>query len=306
VILRTSANPPEDSHLYGIDLDNGTLRVDQPLPPSYDPSGDAGLPYDIRDGVVYLDACSGHRCCLFAVDLTAPVGPAGPQAATGGFGSATTTASAASSIWESGVFPVLWRQPLRRALAAAGLVTAVPADGPVTNLDPDPDDSASSRSFQFCFDVEQACRAKQARSIGMEVIYALLAAQMALLLVGFGSVVAWRLCCRRRYAPYTRLNSLPVVEVPQHDIASEEPDAEDDVDSEEGPGAGANSGGARAILAIDPQTGLAVPVVRVPLTAGTGTGTGSCAAAGAGSGAGVVAPGVKRVRHVPRVGVGRS
>ncbi|GIL72184.1 hypothetical protein Vretifemale_2559 [Volvox reticuliferus] len=267
VVVRSYGTPPEDSHLYGIDLNNGSLRVNQSLPPSYTPVRGSSLPYDIRDGVVYVDSCSGSRCCLTAVDLLGSSGtpPARSQDhADPGFSGG------------AGLVPRLWRQ-LRRALASAGTAgnstAAAASDGGAVGGD---------RGFQYCFDVGQACRAQHARNIGMYIVYTLLVTQMALLVGGFGSVVVWRLCCKHRYAPYTQLNELPVVEVLQHDVGSEEPDDDDDDgddDDDDGDDSGEQQqdgkggrgvGGRRVVLAMDRTVGVAVPVVHMHMGTAAG------------------------------------
>lgn len=59
----------------------------------------------------------------------------------------------------------------------------------------------------------QVCRSGAARSFGVRLIYLLMAAQLAILVGGFGTACVWRACCRRRYAPPNPLNDLPVQEV---------------------------------------------------------------------------------------------
>lgn len=141
--------------------------------------------------------------------------------------------------------------------------------------------------------------------------------QLAVLLLGFGSVVIWRACYRRSYAPYTRLNALPVLEQYEHDMASEEADESDDGGGggdEEGEGHrgpngyhGHGRGHGRRQLVVDPDTGIAVPVVmveqRTPGAAGAagaaGTGAnGGCAAHAAAEEAAAAAAGgeARRVR----------
>ncbi|GLI64163.1 hypothetical protein VaNZ11_007348 [Volvox africanus] len=273
VVVRSYGTPPEDSHLYGLDLGNGSLRVSQSLPPSYTPVRGSSLPYDIRDGVVYVDSCSGRSCCLTAVDLLA--NPGIPPARSQDHPVLRLPDGA-------GLIPPIWRQ-LRRVLASAGAHAAAAAaagDGGAASAD---------RSFQYCFDVGQACRAQHARNIGVEIVYVLLVAQMVLLIAGFGSVLMWRLCCKHRHAPYTQLNALPVVEVLQHDIGSEEPD-DDDVDNDDhddddvgeqqnGKGCGAVAGKC-GVLAMDPTIGVAVPVVHMHM----GTAPGTAGAGGRGVG----------------------
>jgi hypothetical protein len=47
---------PDTFRLLGLDLDSGALRLSVALPPAHPPAG-ASRPYDLRDGVAYVDAC---------------------------------------------------------------------------------------------------------------------------------------------------------------------------------------------------------------------------------------------------------
>ncbi len=231
------------------------------------------LPYDVRDGVAYVDACSGQRCCLVAVDLQQGKQQGQQQLiheaqrqmrrrllADGELGLLLWTASAAS--------------------AAAGRSNRLRDDGDAPAAGGGGgggggNGTAPGRSFTFCVDVGQACRAGAARSLGLYIIYLLLAAQLGFVVAGFGSVVVWRLCCRRRYVPYTRLNALPVLEVYEHDVGSEEPDDEEEVrervaaavGAAGGQGAGGEAAGEGrqrgVVMMVDEESGVAVPVVEV-------------------------------------------
>ncbi|GFR40143.1 hypothetical protein Agub_g699, partial [Astrephomene gubernaculifera] len=249
VVVRSSGTPPEDSRLYGIHLASGALLASQSLQPSYGPapgSSNPSLPYEIHEGVVYMDSCSGQHCCLTAVDLAtaaaAPQPPATPAAAASPPGPSPDGSREDGGDDGTTDHSLRIRTQLRRRalLAAAAAATGngssgsdggdIPVDGGGS--------STTDRSFQYCFDVAQACRARRARSVGLGVVYVLLAAQLVVVAVGFGSVAAWRLCCRGAYAPYTRLNQLPVLEVGQHDVASEEADEEEEGEGEERGGGG--------------------------------------------------------------------
>ncbi|KXZ44317.1 hypothetical protein GPECTOR_69g410 [Gonium pectorale] len=261
VVVRTSGAPPADSYLYGLDLAHGELRVNVSLPSSYGPTDSPSRPYDLRDGVAYLDACSGSRCCLAGIDLLEASASAAREEGEGGskgHGSGSGSGAAMAGVARSLRRRLVWAlgaAPDAALLLAAGIPFPHSADGNGgggEGVDGDGGD-AGGRTFTYCFDVAAACRASAARSLGRDIVYALLAVQMVVLVVGLGSVVVWRLCCRARYAPYTRLNALPVMEVAQHDVASEEADDEDGYDSG-GEGAGA--------------AGVAVPVVEVEVAAG--------------------------------------
>ncbi|KAG2428595.1 hypothetical protein HYH02_014297 [Chlamydomonas schloesseri] len=338
VVVRTSGVPPEDSRLLGLGLLSGELVLSSPLPPAYAPGGSPSHPYDLREGVVYVDACSGSHCCVVGLDLRQqPPAPPPPASA-----SAASLGRAGSGQGVSWLAAALHRR-LQAALLGAESAAAAQAEeqaevsgsgkgkGPVEPSGGGSDGGGGGgsggggggggpRSFQYCFDVEQACRASRARSVGGDIVYALLFTQVAVLLVGFGSVVIWRACYRRRYAPYTRLNALPVLEQYQHDVASEEADD----DSEDGVGTGGRGAGGggdeggdngghsghgghrghrhgRRQLIVDPDTGIAVPVVVVEQQQGA---AGAAGAAGAEANGGCTAQasvaqgggGVPRVR----------
>ncbi|PNH01766.1 hypothetical protein TSOC_012307, partial [Tetrabaena socialis] len=212
VLVRSSGRPPEDSRLYGIGLARGDLRLNVSLPSSYGPAGGGDgeapyFPYDIRDGVAYMDACSGSHCCLLAVDLAAAAAAAAEEAGV----EQGAEAKARGQVVAAGAGQRRLLAALAAAAAEAAAAGGVPSGG---------GGGGGGRSFTYCFDPEAVCRASHARSLGMDVIYVLLAVQMVVVAAGFGSVVAWRLCWRRRYAPYTRLNALPVVEeAVRHDVA---------------------------------------------------------------------------------------
>ncbi|KAG2435087.1 hypothetical protein HXX76_007174 [Chlamydomonas incerta] len=314
VVVRTTGVPPEDSRLLGLSLLTGELLLSSALPPAYAPGGSPSRPYDLREGVVYVDACSGSHCCVVGVDLrqapappaaastgAADAGPGGGAGASGGSvaGSGSSSRAGRGAGWLAAALHRRLQTALQGAEATAAVLTSTTAadgavgkgKGPVEPSGGDASggsgagDGAGSRSFQYCFDVEQACRASHARSVGNDIVYVLLFTQMAVLLLGFGSVVIWRACYRRRYAPYTRLNALPVLEQHEHDIASEEADDSDEGGGgdEEGEhhGHGHGHGHGRRQLMVDPDTGIAVPVVvveqRAPGAAGAEV-NGGCAA----------------------------
>ncbi|PNW86574.1 hypothetical protein CHLRE_02g092200v5 [Chlamydomonas reinhardtii] len=347
VAVRTSGVPPEDSRLLGLSLLSGELLLSTPLPPAYAPGGSPSRPYDLREGVIYVDACSGSHCCVVGVDLrqAPPPAAAAVAAAAGGRGSnggagaggsrggsgGASSGTSGGAGWLTAALHRRLQTALRGAEAEAAAAVPTTAAGGEVGKGKGPvepsgggasggsggGDGAASRSFQYCFDVEQACRASRARSVGSEIVYVLLFAQMAVLLLGFGSVVIWRACYRRSYAPYTRLNALPVLEQYEHDMASEEADESDDGGGggdEEGEGHrgpngyhGHGRGHGRRQLVVDPDTGIAVPVVmveqRTPGAAGAagaaGTGAnGGCAAHAAAEEAAAAAAGgeARRVR----------
>ena len=78
-------------------------------------------------------------------------------------------------------------------------------------------------AWSMCAEHQRVCRTAKARTLGLDVIYALLLLQVVVVVGGFASVCVWRLCCRHRYLPVpTPVHGGPVYEVMGNDDASEE------------------------------------------------------------------------------------